>query len=255
MATKNTPATKGSTALVSWKDRLAAKAQEAKEQVSSIASGQFIGTRTGQFTWNGNPVRDNKLQVVILDSVFENAYYPGKFDADNPQPPVCFAFGRDAKSMTPHADSAQPQSETCAKCPMNEFESADTGKGKGKACKNIVRLGMVAAMPLSKEGLEKGEIAYLKIPVTSVKSWGAYVRTLDALHKLPPLGVVTEIGSVPDPKSQFKITFRAESPVPDELMESVLNREEEVRDAIEFPYAPPSEEEPKAKKPTAKRKY
>jgi hypothetical protein len=133
---------------------------------------------------------------------------------------------------------------------MNEFGSAE--RGKGKACKNIRRLGLIAASPLNEETVEKGEVAYLKTPVTSVKGWASYVRTLEALNHLPPLGVVTEIGAVPDPKSQFKLTFNFVSNIPDKLMQSVMDRHDEVANAIEFPYAPPSSEPVVAKKGSTK---
>ena len=249
MATKNVPAKKESTAVANWQDRLAAMAKASTQQESSVATGQFISTKAGQLTWQGSPAKENKFKVIILDAILENAYYPGDFDPENPQPPVCFAFGRDDKELAPHESSAEPQSEKCDGCKMNEFGTAE--RGKGKACKNIRRLGMVAADPLSAEGIQKSEVAYMKTPVTSVKSWAAYARSLDALKHLPPLGVITEVGSVPDPKSQFKLTFNYVEDVPQELLGAVLDRHEEVKESIGFPYSPPSSEAP-AKKPAGK---
>jgi len=259
MATKAKPgtgvATKSGTGMATWQDRMAKLATAAVEQEASVSSGQFVNTRTGQLTWNGSPVVGNKLKVIIADAIMENAYYEGEFDPDNPQPPVCFAFGRKEKELKPHADSVEPQHETCAGCPQNEFGTAD--RGKGKACKNIRRLGLIAADPLTQEAIEKGEVAYLKTPVTSVRGWAAYVRTLEALDHLPPQGVVTEISSVVDAKTQFKITFNKVGNVPDKLMGAVMDRHDEVVNAIEFPYSPPSSEPvaPKGKKPAGKRKY
>lgn len=240
MAKTDVATRKSGTGLANWQDRLAGMAKQAVEQEASVATGQFIGTKAGQLTWNGNPVQGNKLEVVVVDSILENAYYVGKFDSDNPQPPVCFSFGRNEKEMKPHPDSVEPQHETCAGCPMNEFKSADTGKGK--ACKNIRRLGLIAAKPLTPEALEKGEVAFLKTPVTSVKAWASYVRGLEALSHLPPLAVVTEIGAIPDAKTQFKLTFNAGTTIPDKLMPIVMDRYDEISKSIDFPYAPPSAE-------------
>lgn len=253
VATKNVPATKKSTAMVNYQDRLAAMAKESTQQESSVASGQFLSTKAGQLSWNGSPAAGNKLQVIVLDAILENAYYPSEYDSENPQPPVCFAFGRDEKTLVPHEDSAEPQHESCHGCPMNEFGTAE--RGKGKACKNIRRLGLVSATPMTTEGVLKGEIAYLKTPVTSVKGWASYVRTLDAIHHTAPLGVVTEIGSVPDPKSQFKLTFNYIDDVDEGVIPAVFDRHEEVKSAIEFPYSPPSSESPVKKKPAGKKKY
>jgi hypothetical protein len=241
---------KPGTGLVSWQDRMAKLASQAVEQEASVSSGQFIGTRAGQLSWNGSPVVNNKLHVIVCDSILENAYYPGEFDPDNPQPPVCFAFGRKEKDMAPHADSSDKQHDTCTGCQRNEFGSAE--RGKGKACKNIRRIGLIAAEPMSAEAIEKGEVAYLKTPVTSVKGWAAYVRTLEALDHMSPQGVVTEISSVTDPKSQFKIIFNKVGKVPDKFMGLVMDRHDEVANAIEFPYSPPSSELP-VKKGAAKK--
>lgn len=245
MATKNTPAVTKGGALVNYKERMMALAKQSVESEASVSTGQMIGTKAGQFSWNGQPVAGNKLEVIVADYILENAYYPGDYDSDNPQPPTCFAFGRNDAEMAPHPDSVDKQSDKCSTCPMNKFGTAD--KGKGKACKNIRRIGLIAAKPLTEDALSKGEVAYLKTPVTSGKAWAAYVRGLEALQGLPPQGVITEIGSVPDPKTQFKLTFNMKDTVPEKFIPIVLARHEEVKNAIEFPYAPPSDEAPPAK--------
>ena len=251
---------KPGTGLVSWQSRMAELAKKSVEQEASVSSGQFINTRAGQLTWNGSPVVGNKLKVIIADAIMENAYYEGEFDPDNPQPPVCFAFGRSEKEMKPHADSAEPQNDTCSGCPMNEFGTAE--RGKGKACKNIRRIGLIAAEPLTEEAIQKGEVAYLKTPVTSVKGWAAYVRTLEALEHLPPQAVITEISSMPDANTQFKLTFNKFGNIPDKFMGLVMDRHDEVANAIEFPYSPPSSEPVQTQKkgvskgkPVVKRKF
>jgi hypothetical protein len=139
---------------------------------------------------------------------------------------------------------------------MNEFGSADNGTGKGKACKNIRRLALISAKPLTEDSVSKGEVAYLKTPVTSVKNWAAYVRTLDALEHIPPLAVVTQIGSVPDAKSQFKLTFNKVENIDEDLTDALLARHDIVASEIDFPYPPPVEQKAaSSKKPAGKRKY
>lgn len=253
--TKNVPAKAGGKNLpTTWEARLASMAKESVQQEASVSTGQFISTRAGQLSYNGNPVQGNKLDAIVVDAILENCYYKGDFDPDNPAPPVCYAFGRDDKDMHPHEQSPEPQAKSCAECELNEFGTAD--RGKGKACKNIRRLALLPAQPLDAEALEKAEIAYLKTPVTSVKGWAAYVRTLDALRKRPPIGVVTEISTVADPKSQYKVLFNHKLDLPAAPLEAVFARLEEVKSGIAFPYAPPSTEAPGAKKtPAKKRKY
>jgi DNA-directed RNA polymerase alpha subunit len=85
--------------------------------------------------------------------------------------------------------------------------SADTGKGK--ACKNVRRLALVAEDALeSAEDLAIAEVRTLKVPVMSGKGWANYVRnTLGEDLQRPYWGVVTTISLMPDPKSQFKVVF------------------------------------------------
>jgi hypothetical protein len=234
-------------------ERMAALAKDATKQEESVSSGAFISFKGGRLSYQGNPIKGDELDVVVLDSVLENCYYGGEYDPDNPQPPVCYAFGRTEEEMAPHANSSAPQSEKCAGCPMNEFGSAE--KGKGKACKNVRRLGLIPGDNLSPEGVKTAEIAYAKLPVTSVKGWAAYVRALSTLDKVPPLGAVTTIGVVPDDKSQFRVTFNKSAIIPEKVLGAVFARHDSLKDEIMFPYPSPTAEEPpaKTKKPAGKR--
>jgi hypothetical protein len=229
------------TAIVSWQDKLAALAKKGVEQEAHAGGGgTFIGTRAGQLTYQGNAVAGNKLDVIVADSIMENAYYVGRFDPENPAPPVCFSFGRDEKTMVPHPDAAAPQHTSCVGCPKNEFGSAESGAGK--ACKNIRRLALIPAKPLDEDAVRTAEVAYLKLPVTSVKNWATYVKTLDALSHLPPVAVVTQISTQPDAKSQFKITFNNQATLPEDIVTPILERLEMIEKDIEFPYSPSTQE-------------
>lgn len=253
-ATKGVPAKvkPGSTAVANYEERLAAMAAESAQNEADVGGGNFISVKSGQLTYQGNTIKGNELDVVVLTSIHENCFYPGRFDPDNPQPPVCYAFGTDPKEMAPHPEAAEPQHDQCDGCPMNEFETADSGKGK--ACKNIRRLSMIPGDPLNEETVETADVAYLKVPVTSVKGWASFVKTVATLDKLPPLGVVCRIGVIPDPKSQFKVTFQKVEAVPREFLGTLMGRADAEKEAIKFPYAQPSEEAPpaKGKKPAGK---
>lgn len=262
MATAKTAVTKkGSTAVTkpgSALERLAAMAKEASKQEASVASGSFISVKGGKLSFQGNTIKSNELSVVVADSILENCYYPGRYDPENPAPPVCYAFGRDDEDMVPHENSSDKQAESCKDCPQNKFKTADNGKGK--ACKNIRRLALLPAEPRGAETLSSAEVAYMKVPVTSVKGWASYVRSLDALDKKPPLAFVTTIGVVPDDKTQFKVTFNKEDDLDEDELNAVLDRHEAIAQGIDFPYPEPSEEAPPPKKPAgrsaaAKKKY
>lgn len=242
------PAKSTGTSIVKWDEELAKHAAIAKE-TTGAAGGAFLSVKSGQINYQGSPVPGNKLNVVVLDHIFENAFYAGKYDSNNPKPPVCFAFGRKDSErkdtdMAPHADSVEPQSESCYTCAHNVFGTADTGRGK--ACKNIRRLGLITedALEDGAESVESAEVAYFKTPVTSGKAWDGLVRTgADTLHR-PPFAFVTEISASPDSKTQFKVHFKVIDPVEDPvLLQALMTRNQEVRQAIAFPYKPATEEE------------
>lgn len=230
--TASKPAT--TKAVANWDARLAQYAEEsaATEQTSG---GKFVSIRGGRLSYGGAEVPGNKMSVIILDHIMENHLYTERFDPDTPVSPACFAFGRKEDEMGPHENSTEPQASACKGCPMNEFGTADTGKGK--ACKNIRRLALIPEDGL--DDLENAEIAYLKVPVMSVKTWAGYVQSVANNLKRPPFGVVTEISVVPDPKSQFRLTFTVGESIEDAaVLEALIKRREQVAKEIDFPYQP-----------------
>lgn len=271
MATKKATASK-TTALVKWDEELAKQAEVAAGMEANTGGGQFFSTKGGILSWQDAPLPNNQMAVVILDSVLENVFYEGRYDPDVPQGPICFAFGRDEKSMEPHkivVEAGNHQHDQCAGCPMNEFGTAEVGKGK--ACRNTRRLGMIPAGTFNAAGkfelIEDEEhfastaVGFMKLPVTSVKGYASFVKQVAGALRRPPFGIVTKVKVVPDPKSQFKVVFEPIMNLPDELMGAIMQRHEEVKSTIDFPYQPNDEEQappPKrgsraAQKPAAKR--
>lgn len=261
MATKNVPSTvkKESTAVakpMNWQERLASMAQEAVKTEESVSAGNFISFKSGQMSFQGNPIQGNKLDVIVVDHILENCFYGRRYDGDNPTPPQCYAFGRSEDDLEPHEKASEPQHDKCKGCPMNEFGTAD--QGKGKACKNTRRIAVIAADNLDPDAIASAEVGYMKLPVTSIKGWASYVRALSATEGKPPLAFVTQVSLVPDAKTQFKVGFTKVESLDAEAIEAVLHRHDEVAESISFPYPEPSEEESPArgKKPAAKgRKY
>lgn len=243
---KQLPAVRKSTGAANYVDRLAELAQEGVKQEESVMTGSFVSFKGGRISYQGNPVKGDELDVIVVDSIIENAFYLEGYDPDNKQPPSCYSFGRDEEDMSPHEKSSEPQSEKCHDCPQNKFGTAENGKGK--ACKNVRRLALLPAAPLDAGAVGTAEVAYAKIPVTSVKGWASYVRTLSALEKVPPLAVVTRIGTIPDDKTQFKVTFNKVENLESDVLESVLERVDQIRSDIAFPYQEAAEQEAPASK-------
>lgn len=280
MATTKKATASKTTALVKWDEELAKQAEIAAGMEANTGGGQFFSLKSGILSWQDAPLPNNQMAVVILDSILENVFYEGKYDPDTPQGPTCFAFGRDEKDMAPHQiviDGGTKMcgaSGLCSGCEMNEWGSSDVGRGK--ACRNTRRLAMIPAGTFNQAGkfeliddeehFASTAIGFMKLPVTSVKGYASFVKQVAGALRRPPFGIVTKVKVVPDPKSQFKIVFEPIMNLPDELMSAIMQRHEEAKSTIDFPYRPNDEEQappPKrgsraAQKPAAKargRKY
>lgn len=241
MATRKKPGT----AMMRWDEELAKEANAQATAEKGVALGNFFSFRGGQLSYQGQPIKGNTMDVIILDFVLENQYYSEQeFDPDNPQSPSCYAFGRVEEDMAPHVESTDKQNEACAGCPQNVFGSA--AKGRGKACKNTRRIAVIPADAL-KNSIEDAEVGYIRLPVTSCKGWGAYVNKLKDVIKRPTWAVITTVELVPDPNNQIAVLFSLRDKIDNEHLEALRNRSKEMAKAIEFPY-PKNADRPKPAK-------
>lgn len=148
-------------------------------------SGNRIITRDKKFTLPSGECRPGPLFAVILDHRNYNRYYVKDYDAKNPVPPDCFAIAKEFGNLSPHNHDAvpDPQADSCAGCPMGEWGSAKVGKGK--ACRNMVRLAIVA--PDCAPDVEPWT---LEIPPTALSGWTRLVNDLEAVGKLAIQAIV-----------------------------------------------------------------
>lgn len=195
------------TDVVSYEDQLAAMALENVKAEQSTMGATFLSTKGGQLAYRGEVLAGNKLQCVILAAPIERLYYDTRYDPTKIVPPTCFAIASVATGIKPIATIENPQHTSCDGCPKNEWGSATNG-GKGKACRETRRLLVVPIDAVgTADAVDAAEVASFRPPVTSIKAYTTYVQTIATTMKRPPLGVVTEIVVVPDPKTQFKVTF------------------------------------------------
>jgi len=244
------------TALVQWDKEFAELAGKAVKGME-VATGKFISLRAGQMTLGGANVQNNTLRAVVVAAVHSNAYYDPDvpFNPKQPQSPLCYAFGADKDEMEPHSQAPEKQNANCANCPMNKFESAK--RGKGKACKNQIRLALISEDDLENaDSLDSLDIVYMNVPVMSAKNWAAYATNKLANGiKRPYWSVVTTIKVVPDDDSQFKVLFELGDVIENGNLFPVLKAAwEKNMETIGFPYAPPraAEEAPTARKKPSK---
>jgi len=271
VAKKPTEEKKPGTALTHWREAMGTAAQKQAEMEQSSGGGKFFSMRAGVLKFDDVALPGNQIACVILHSIYENVYYADKFDPDNKTPPTCFAFhdADDEDEMQPHSivdeeDCFERQNDVCDGCPMNEWGSAD--KGKGKACSNRRRLAIIPAGTYVSQGKNKGlelkmfedakpfrdaDLAYMKLPVTSVKHYSQFVREISEQLDRPTWGVFANITVEPHEKYQVAVGFELIDEIPDELMDVIYKRHIEAKEAIAFPYRPPSEEDEAEAKPKA----
>lgn len=246
-AAAKTATKKPGTAIVPWEAEMAARAQKAAKQEKPVGSYKNISIRGGFLKVDDELVEDNELDIVVIAALHENQFYTEKFNPDNPTVPVCYAYSDPEaedpeEGMQPHAEAEEPQHGDCASCPMNQFGSADTGRGK--ACKNVRRLMVVTADAIEDaETLGEAEMRRLNVPVMSGKNWGKFVRAVADDVGRDYAGVVCKLRVKPDPKSQFVLLFDFVEKIDfdGELWAALEKKREEAFAALQQPY-PKAEE-------------
>lgn len=255
--------------LVSYAEKMAAEAKKfADAEPVSGMGGARISLKGGIMTLvDGDEKADlegNQICAIIVDHVMVNEYYASAYSAETTASPKCFAIAHKAERMYPHAATLEhpyfePQHDDCATCPWDKFGTAATGKGK--ACKNKRRLGLLLAGEY--RTLKGGRGAELEVfedvdhyaetplieltlPTMSAVEYGMYVKQVASSAARPPYGVFTRIYVVPDKQSQFRVKFEMLEQVPDGLLETIIGRNAMAAERLLQPFSPPREEEPKA---------
>jgi hypothetical protein len=246
---KNLPATAKNTLPVDWEKQMAAAAEMYKQMEAATGGGQFISYKGGTMSFDGAPMKENTIVAVPVEAIFENAFYVHEFDPDDPHPPVCFAFsdststlkpGEDASvlplRMKPHPDSSDPQSPDCKSCRHAQFGSAD--KGRGKACKNIRKIGWLHSDYLKKpEAIASAPLAISKVPATSLTAWAAYVKKVSNVLGKAFYAVVCKHVQVPaSGQPGWKLTFEPSSEIPKALLGPVFARHLQAYAELAVPY-------------------
>ena len=242
-------ATKKTTELRTWDQKLADMAKVSAARASKASTGgNIFGTKNGLLTFDGAAVPDNTIYAVVLEGIAARADYDG-YDEKNPNGPRCFALEPEdlEEPMVPSDECFEKQAETCAECPLAKFGSADNGKAQH--CKDARRLALVTAGMItggkfklsSPADIAKAPLAFLSISPTSIRAYDAYVKLLNSAAHRPPFGVVTRI-KLDTPTKLF--SFELVDNLPNEHLQPVMDKVEESRAEIRFPF-PPYVEPPK----------
>lgn len=260
-------------------DEAYAKAAEGYAAQNRAVGGETISTQSGVLNLGDNELVGNQLACVILDSTLENAFYPGRYDANVKLPPVCYSSSREAEGMEAHLQSMgadktyfTPQNmqqvpidenaptlgmrwaSPCDGCKQNIWGSGD--QGRGKACKNNYRLALLPAGIYEPRGRDYdlalyddpqhyagASVAYMKIPVTSGKFFEAYRTQMRTQHRRPPFGVFTRIYLTPHKDHQFHVNFEFIELADPALGQTLFARNRELTSEAFKGYEPPSPED------------
>lgn len=247
---------KGGGALMKYDAAFAALAEQIGKQEAAVGTSNFISVKNADMSYRGNAIPGNKLEVIVFDALIEQQLFLTPYDPDTPATPDCYAFSEDRteKSLVPHADAPNKQSANCEECPHFQWGTSD--RGRGKKCSSVRRLGLILASEAdTPASIEKAEIAFIKVPTTSVKGWAGYANSIANTLKKPPFGVVTEIAVVKDDKTQLKLQFRMVEAVSDpKVFPALFAKYDEVQKVLATPYvAMEAEAKPAPKKNGAKK--
>lgn len=203
MATKKAaaPAAKPSKAVAAFKPSksLAAIDAEMAQDLANLKGtvGQSSGNRLsvevkGSFTTPDGFDLGDEIQVVVLDYMSANKFYTVAYDPNNPAPPDCYAIGKVINDMAPESDSPQAQHTDCRTCPLNQFGSANNGKGK--ACQNRRLVAVLVVDPENPEAHNEPDapIYTLDLSPSNNKSFdGAVNAVARALNGMPVKAILT----------------------------------------------------------------
>lgn len=254
-----------------WDEKFAEMAAQYAQ--GERVGGDFLSLQGGLLTFQDEPLPGNQIVCVVLDAIIERTFYTEKYDANREfnLPPVCYAFGRadDDEELAPHpsmqADLTyfEPQNDVCSSCPNNQWGTADTGKGK--ACGERRRLALLPAgyftprrgsrdfdmhLITDEQHFKSADIAFLKLPVTSVKEWAKYVLGLQSGQRRPPMAVITKLSVEPHQQHQFHVKFEMIELLKPEMYETIMARHQEAYNSIIQPYSPPGVEAEEAPAPS-----
>ena len=224
----------------------------------SIKGKVFHIRRGDELTLIANP-DDPDVPAPYIDVVVLNAnpgtakvYYDSGYTEGSDASPVCYSND----GVTPSANSSNKQCETCAACAHNVWGSRITENGKkARECQDSKRLA-VATVNAVKDAM------LLRVPATSIKTLGEYVKLLQSRGVAQYQAVVTRIGfdyTVAHPALTFKpvgfvdeATFaEIREAVESDLVGNIIGTNETiiVRDEAQAPAAGPKKENKADAKP------
>lgn len=207
---------------------------------------------SGKFRLPDGEERES-LFITVLDFTNKNWFYSQQYDEKNIVPPDCYAQGDVIEDMVPLDAVPAKQSDACATCDMNQFKSAQNGRGK--ACKNTRELAVLIVDEDGTHNEADAPIYILSISPKSLAAFDTYVRNVSRLLKGYPIKAIVEITAQPM-GTYSQVVFHQPEANPDFGVHWL--RREEARALLEAPpdFTPREQAKPAARtnaRPTPRR--
>lgn len=145
--------------------------QAAKDAAPPPSGTKIRTNKTGEAFELPNGAEHEYLEFVIVGHSYVNAHYEGRYVPGKIDTPVCWAINTNYAAIAPDASCKKPQATDCQSCPKNEWGSADNGKGRGKDCKNMIRLAVIPP-----DADEKTSVLYLDLAPTSIGTFNKLLQ-------------------------------------------------------------------------------
>lgn len=228
MATKKTSTAvavkKTGTGMVSIQDRIRALAEQNKDKIAP-AGGNVI--RIGQDKTITVPGQGemNEVDLVIVDFLSTQNFYPDGFDPKNLVPPDCFAIGSNPQKLVPSPNSPNIQvdlkkGQGCNEC--KQFQWGSDPKGDGKACKSGRKL---AVLPAQDDTPDSTPLMQLNVSPTGLKGFDGLVAGFNRIGTIP---VAMAVHVDCNPAMKYP-SLRFSNPQPNPHLEEHIDRLDEAK--------------------------
>jgi hypothetical protein len=209
------------TAVLDIKAQLAAELKNLDKTVAP-PSGHRISLKGKMFTFPDGKTSAGPINAVVLDWRNVNTYYEGAYNPGKVVAPSCFALSKEIPGLSPSTECANPQSKECEGCSFNEWGSAPGG-GRGKACKNTVRIAIVPP-----DADAKTPVYTIDLAPSSVTAFNNMVSVMKEQMGVLPLQAQISLDFDAN-ESYPKVTFAD----PEELPEALIPLMFELRGAAQ----------------------
>lgn len=173
-----------------------------RDRATAVSAGGWPMIRTSAQGFKlGLMDLGNPTDLIVLGAIRQNVLFEGDFRPGEPSLPTCAALDLEQDESTMKAPVAFAKAPTCAECSYNAWGS---GKGRGRACKNQVKLAVFPYDPKI-DYSKGGRGAIVNLPPTSLKPWSEYVRHVTDDIVRPLFTVVTRLETKPEAQG-FSVT-------------------------------------------------